>query len=62
DRQESLPSSGRYLVAIDGVFGIYELQRLPNNWVEVQFSTSNRDLNLADLLIAGKVKMAMKKR
>ncbi|EJL6460742.1 phage repressor protein CI (plasmid) [Vibrio cholerae] len=62
DRQESLPSSGRYLVAIDNVFGVYELQRLPNSKVEVQFSTSNHDLNLADLLIAGKVKMAMKKR
>ncbi|EGQ7973558.1 transcriptional regulator [Vibrio parahaemolyticus] len=62
DRQEHSPNSGRYLVAIDGVFGVYDLQRIPNDKVEIQLTTSSRDLNLSDLLVVGKVKMAMRKR
>ncbi|MDD1794266.1 helix-turn-helix domain-containing protein [Enterovibrio sp. ZSDZ42] len=57
--EDTNPSSGRYLIDIDGVISITKLQRLPGGKVSMQFDNAPVVVEVSDLKVVGKVAMSL---
>ncbi|MEI8607922.1 helix-turn-helix domain-containing protein [Enterovibrio sp. Hal110] len=56
---ETDPSSGNYVVDIDGVISITKLQRLPGGKVSMQFDGAPVVVEVSDLNVVGKVALSL---
>lgn len=59
---EQQPSSGDYVLDIDGVISVNYLQRLPGKKLAIAFDTSTIEVSEQDIKVLGRVAMEMKKR
>ncbi|ENQ8053207.1 phage repressor protein CI [Vibrio parahaemolyticus] len=59
---ERQPSSGDYVLDIDGVISVNYLQRLPGKKLAIAFDTSTIEVSEQDIKVLGRVAMDMKKR
>ncbi|AQW59952.1 helix-turn-helix domain-containing protein [Vibrio owensii] len=59
---EKQPSSGDYVLDIDGVISVNYLQRLPGKKLAITFDTSTIEISEEDIKVVGRVAMEMKKK
>lgn len=59
---EQQPSSGDYVLDIDGVISVNYLQRLPGKKLAIAFDTSTIEVSEQDIKVLGRVAMEMKKK
>lgn len=59
---EKQPSSGDYVLDIDGVISVNYLQRLPGKKLAIAFDTSTIEVSEQDIKVLGRVAMEMKKK
>ena len=55
------PTSGRYLIDIDGSISINQIQRLPGKKLAMSFGESTIDVSENDIKVLGRVAMSMRK-
>ncbi|QUM84597.1 helix-turn-helix domain-containing protein [Moritella sp. 28] len=59
--EETNPSSGRYLLDIDGSISINGLQRLPGKKLAMSYGNTSVEVAEADIVVLGRVVLAMEK-
>lgn len=59
--EETIPSSGRYLLDIDGSISINHLQRLPGKKLAMSYGNTSIEVAEADIVVLGRVALAMEK-
>jgi len=59
--EETNPSSGRYLLDIDGSISINHLQRLPGKKLAMSYGNTSVEIAEADIVVLGRVVLAMEK-
>ncbi|WP_366052179.1 helix-turn-helix domain-containing protein [Moritella sp.] len=59
--EETNPSSGRYLLDIDGSISINGLQRLPGKKLAMSYGNTSVEIAEADIVVLGRVVLAMEK-
>ncbi|MCY9805355.1 helix-turn-helix domain-containing protein [Vibrio scophthalmi] len=59
---ERQPSSGDYVLDIDGVISLNYLQRLPGKKLAIAFDTSTIEVSEGDIKVLGRVAMEMRKK
>jgi len=59
--EETNPSSGRYLLDIDGSISINHLQRLPGKKLAMSYGNTSVEVAEADIVVLGRVVLAMEK-
>ncbi|EIJ0963975.1 phage repressor protein CI [Vibrio parahaemolyticus] len=59
---EQQPSSGDYVLDIDGVISVNYLQRLPGKKLAIAFDTSTIEVSEQDIKVLGRVAMEMRKK
>lgn len=59
---EQQPSSGDYVLDIDGVISVNYLQRLPGKKLAIAFDTSTIEVSEKDIKVLGRVAMEMRKK
>lgn len=59
--EETIPSSGRYLLDIDGSISINNLQRLPGKKLAMIYSNTPIEVEEADIVVLGRVALVMGK-
>jgi len=59
--EEVTPSSGRYLLDIDGSISINGLQRLPGKKLAMSYGNTSVEVAEADIVVLGRVVLAMEK-
>lgn len=59
---EQQPSSGDYVLDIDGIISVNYLQRLPGKKLAIAFDTSTIEVSEEDIKVLGRVAMEMKKK
>ncbi|MCC3834818.1 helix-turn-helix domain-containing protein [Vibrio parahaemolyticus] len=59
---ERQPSSGDYVLDIDGVISVNYLQRLPGKKLAIAFDTSTIEVSEQDIKVLGRVAIEMKKK
>ncbi|SKA51268.1 phage repressor protein CI [Enterovibrio nigricans] len=59
DKNETNPTSGRYLIDVDGNFSINQIQRLPGKKLAVEFNGSTLTVDEGDIKVLGRVAMSM---
>ncbi|WP_188009013.1 phage repressor protein CI [Grimontia hollisae] len=62
DKSETNPTSGSYLIDVDGVFSINKVRRLPGKKLSVDFDGSLIDVAEGDIKVIGRVAMSMVKQ
>ena len=58
---ETHPTSGRYLIEIDGSHSVNQIQRLPGKKLAISFGNSTLDVSQDDIHVLGRVTMSMNK-
>ncbi|WP_198159499.1 helix-turn-helix domain-containing protein [Grimontia marina] len=53
------PTSGRYLIDVDGSYSINQVQRLPGKKLAVDFNGSTLSVNEEDIKVVGRVEISM---
>lgn len=61
DTSKKAPTSGRYLINIDGSISINHLQRLPGKKLAMSFGDSSIEIAQEDIEVIGRVVMVMEK-
>ncbi len=61
DKSTTNPTSGKYLIDIDGTLSINHIQRLPGKKLAVVFGDSTVDVSEADIKVVGRVAVTLKK-
>ena len=59
--EETNPSSGRYLLDIDGSISINHLQRLPGKKLAMSYGNTSIEVAEADIVVLGRVALVMEK-
>jgi len=59
--EEVTPSSGRYLLDIDGSISINGLQRLPGKKLAMSYGNTSVEVAEADIVVLGRVALTMDK-
>jgi len=59
--EEKKPSSGRYLLYIDGSISINHLQRLLGKKLAMSYGNTSVEIAEADIVVLGRVVLAMEK-
>lgn len=59
--EETNPTSGRYLIDVDGAVSINHIQRLPGKKLAMSFGSSSIEISESDIKVLGKVVMVMGK-
>jgi len=59
--EETIPSSGRYLLDIDGSISINNLQRLPGKKLAMIYGSAPIEVEEADIVVLGRVALVMEK-
>lgn len=59
--EEINPSSGRYLLDIDGSISVNHLQRLPGKKLAMIYGSAPIEVEEADIVVLGRVALAMEK-
>ena len=59
--EEMIPSSGRYLLDIDGSISINHLQRLPGKKLAMSYGNTSVEVAEADIVVLGRVMLVMEK-
>ncbi|WP_394136258.1 phage repressor protein CI [Aliivibrio fischeri] len=59
DKESTHPTSGKYLIDMDGSFSINELQRLPGKKLAISFNGSTLNVEEDDIKVVGRVAMVM---
>ena len=58
---ETTPSSGRYLLDIDGSISVNHLQRLPGKKLAMSYGNTSIEVAEADIVVLGRVALVMEK-
>ena len=62
DKDSTNPTSGKYLIDIDGTLSINHIQRLPGKKLAVVFGNSTVEVSEEDIKVIGRVAVALEKK